>query len=262
MVDGAGRDARRAAGRRAGRSSSSTRACPGEGTRSSSWRPARRPGPPTSRPRCGARVEAMSSSRRRDRSASTCAKLAEGGGIVEERIVGEEIRSPSVQLRVTPLGEVELLSTHDQLLGGPSGQSYLGCRFPADFGYARCDHARGGDDRRSALAREGVLGRFAHRLRRGPRRGRRVDAVRDRAQPAQGRDDPPVPHAAVPHRRPLRPGDRAVPGAERAREAPRRHRPPRVGPAPRARRSTTCSTSSPATGCTSTSPARSASCST
>ena len=60
-------------------------------------------------------------------------KLAERGGIVEELISGVEIRSPSVQLRVTPTGEVELLSTHDQVLGGPSGQSYLGCRFPADF---------------------------------------------------------------------------------------------------------------------------------
>ena len=40
-------------------------------------------------------------------------------------------------------GEVELLSTHDQLLGGPSGQSYLGCRFPADFAYAKRDQRRG-----------------------------------------------------------------------------------------------------------------------
>ena len=79
---------------------------------------------------------------------------------MEERVVGAEIRSPSVQLRVTPLGEVELLSTHDQLLGGPSGQKYLGCRFPADFGYAQAitrEAAKIG----AALAREGVLGRFA-----------------------------------------------------------------------------------------------------
>ena len=64
-----------------------------------------------------------------------------------------------MQLRVTPLGEVELLSTHDQLLGGPSGQSYLGCRFPADFACQgdRADAATIG----RRLAREGVLGRFA-----------------------------------------------------------------------------------------------------
>jgi hypothetical protein len=64
------------------------------------------------------------------------AKLQERGGIVEERIIGEEIRSPSVQLRITPLGKVELLSTHDQLLGGRSGQLYIGCRFPAAPAYA------------------------------------------------------------------------------------------------------------------------------
>jgi PGM1 C-terminal domain len=50
-------------------------------------------------------------------------------------IEGEEKRSPSVQGRITPLGEVEILSTHDQILGGPSGQIYLGCRFPADEAY-------------------------------------------------------------------------------------------------------------------------------
>src|SRR6185295_13908505 len=57
---------------------------------------------------------------------SYVAKLTDRGGIVEERISGREFRSPSAQLRVTPLGKVELLSTHDQLLGGPSGQMYLG----------------------------------------------------------------------------------------------------------------------------------------
>ncbi len=88
------------------------------------------------------------------------AKFAEGGGIVEERIEGDELRSPSVQLRVLPGGEVELLSTHDQLLGGASGQSYLGCRFPAAPEYARVitQHAATIGER---LAREGALGRFA-----------------------------------------------------------------------------------------------------
>src|SRR6266567_3990702 len=87
-------------------------------------------------------------------------KLEERKGIVEERITGEEFRSPSVQLRVTPLGSVELLSTHDQLLGGPSGQSYLGCAFPADSGYASLitrQAAKVG----KRLAKEGVIGRFA-----------------------------------------------------------------------------------------------------
>ena len=58
------------------------------------------------------------------------------GGIVEERITGVSLTSPSVQMRALPDGTVELLSTHDQLLGGASGQAYLGCVFPADPGYA------------------------------------------------------------------------------------------------------------------------------
>jgi hypothetical protein len=87
-------------------------------------------------------------------------KLVERGGVVEERIVGEEFRSPSAQLRISPLGDVERLSTHDQLLGGPTGQLYLGCRFPADVAYAAAimrDAVRVGEH----LAQVGVLGRFA-----------------------------------------------------------------------------------------------------
>jgi hypothetical protein len=87
-------------------------------------------------------------------------KLTDLGGVVEERIMGDEFRSPSAQLRISPLGEVERLSTHDQILGGPSGQLYLGCRFPADASYAgpiMKDAARVG----SRLAEEGVIGRFA-----------------------------------------------------------------------------------------------------
>jgi hypothetical protein len=87
-------------------------------------------------------------------------ELAESGGIVEERIAGDEVRSPSVQMRVTPLGTLEVLSTHDQLLGGPSGQSYLGCRFPADPAYAAAithEAVKVGE----RLAEEGVIGRFA-----------------------------------------------------------------------------------------------------
>ena len=88
------------------------------------------------------------------------ARFALHGGVVEERVMGVELRSPSVQMRVLPDGEVELLSTHDQLLGGPSGQMYLGCTFPADPAYSRqISEPAMAVGRR--LAREGVLGRFA-----------------------------------------------------------------------------------------------------
>jgi hypothetical protein len=87
-------------------------------------------------------------------------RLAEQGGVVEELIVRDDLRSPSAQLRVTPFGEVELLSTHDQLLGGPTGQTYIGCRFPADTAYAPAIAAEAMKIGRR-LAREGVQGRFA-----------------------------------------------------------------------------------------------------
>jgi hypothetical protein len=82
------------------------------------------------------------------------------GGIVEEMVIGDEIRSPSVQLRITPLGQVELLSTHDQVLGGATSQVFLGSRFPADPGYAALISA---DARKvgERLAEHGVIGRFA-----------------------------------------------------------------------------------------------------
>jgi PGM1 C-terminal domain len=62
-------------------------------------------------------------------------RIGELGAIVEAFVEGENKRSPSVQGRITPNGEVEILSTHDQILGGPDGQIYLGCRFPADEAY-------------------------------------------------------------------------------------------------------------------------------
>jgi hypothetical protein len=88
------------------------------------------------------------------------AKFQEGAGIVEERITGAELLSPSVQLRVLPDGSVQLLSTHDQMLGGASGQAYLGCIFPAAPEYARIitQHAETVGKR---LAELGARGRFA-----------------------------------------------------------------------------------------------------
>ncbi len=88
------------------------------------------------------------------------AAMARQGGIVEEMIDGAEKRSPSVQMRISPLGKVEILSTHDQMLGGPSGQSYLGAIFPADPAYSRLitrEAAKVG----ARFVREGIVGRFA-----------------------------------------------------------------------------------------------------
>lgn len=91
---------------------------------------------------------------------SYVAKLQEHGGIVEEMILGDELHSPSAQLRITPLGEVELLSTHDQMLGGPSGQLYLGASFPANPEYGPLIMREAAKVGRR-FAREGIVGRFA-----------------------------------------------------------------------------------------------------
>jgi hypothetical protein len=84
--------------------------------------------------------------------------LAEGGGVVEEMVVGDSLRSPSVQLDVLPGGGVRVLATHDQVLGGSNGQVYLGCRFPADPAYA-ADLATHGAAVGRELAARGCAGR-------------------------------------------------------------------------------------------------------
>lgn len=88
------------------------------------------------------------------------AQLTTEGAIVEAFVTGAEVRSPSVQMRCTPLGAVEVLSTHDQMLGGPSGQSYLGASFPADPAYSVTIVEEALKVGRR-LAAEGVMGRFA-----------------------------------------------------------------------------------------------------
>src|SRR6266545_89923 len=86
------------------------------------------------------------------------AALDAEGGIVEQRIEGEDFRSPSVQLRISPAGQVDIMSTHDQVLGGQNGQTYFGCHFPADLEYAARIAAEGLRVGRR-LAREGAIGR-------------------------------------------------------------------------------------------------------
>ena len=90
---------------------------------------------------------------------SYAAKLATMGGIVECFIEGAVKRSPSVQCRINPLRAVEAISTHDQELGGPSGQVFLGCTFPADDAY-RLNIQRKALRVAALLEGYGVLGRF------------------------------------------------------------------------------------------------------
>ena len=86
-------------------------------------------------------------------------KLGSMQGIVEAFVEGETKTSPSVQCRIEPSGEISIISTHDQVLGGESGQVYLGCTFPANREYQE-DICQMGVKIAQQLRDKGGLGRF------------------------------------------------------------------------------------------------------
>jgi hypothetical protein len=86
-------------------------------------------------------------------------KMRSMGGIVEEFVPGAVKQSPSAQFRISPVGDVEAVSTHDQVLGGANDQIFLGCQFPAHRDYRQDIQARS-EKVAKALLRKGVLGRF------------------------------------------------------------------------------------------------------
>ncbi len=87
------------------------------------------------------------------------ARIPELGAIVEAFVEGEIKRSPSVQGYIRPSGEVEIVSTHDQILGGVHGQVYEGCYFPADADY-RCKLQEFGLKVGEVLAAKGAIERY------------------------------------------------------------------------------------------------------
>ncbi len=87
-------------------------------------------------------------------------KFQEMGGVVEAFLEGDTKASPSVQCRITPLGEVEIISTHDQVLGGESGQQFIGALFPCNENY-RTEITEYTKTIAEELKKKGVLGRFS-----------------------------------------------------------------------------------------------------
>ncbi len=81
-------------------------------------------------------------------------------GIVEAFMEGDETISPSIQCRINPLGEVDIISTHDQVLSGEHGQVFSGAHFPAGESY-RKEIGVLGKKIAEELKKEGVLGRFS-----------------------------------------------------------------------------------------------------
>jgi pheganomycin biosynthesis PGM1-like protein len=96
------------------------------------------------------------------------------GAVVEELVSGRRLSSPSVQVEIPAGSEPVVCTTHEQVLGGPSGQVYYGCRFPAHRAYAAriADYGRAVGE---ALAARGAVGRLS------------VDFVATRSGP--GRED-------------------------------------------------------------------------
>jgi hypothetical protein len=56
-------------------------------------------------------------------------KLLGMGGVAEEFLEGDVKTSPSVQCVISPDKQVQIVSTHDQLLGGEDGQVFIGAVF-------------------------------------------------------------------------------------------------------------------------------------
>lgn len=81
------------------------------------------------------------------------------GAVVEELVTGTETTSPSVQIDIAPGHRVQVVSTHEQILGGPNGQVYEGCRFPADPGY-RNELTTYGEAVGHLLSEQGAMGRL------------------------------------------------------------------------------------------------------
>lgn len=86
-------------------------------------------------------------------------KLKQEGGIVEAFLAGEVVASPSVQCRINPLGEINIVSTHDQVLTGENQQVFAGASFPASAVYAK-ELADISYTIALKLKEAGVLGRF------------------------------------------------------------------------------------------------------
>jgi hypothetical protein len=85
-------------------------------------------------------------------------KLMEG--VVEAFIEADVKASPSVQCRINPLGQIDIISTHDQVLGGENGQVFIGAHFPASPEYSK-EIALIAREIAATLKEEGVLGRFS-----------------------------------------------------------------------------------------------------
>lgn len=87
-------------------------------------------------------------------------KYQEMAGVVEEFLEGIQKESPSVQTRLVPGPQAQIISTHDQIMGGDDGQVFLGCRFPAAPAFHQALH-EGGLKIGSHLVTQGLIERVS-----------------------------------------------------------------------------------------------------
>ena len=158
-------------------------------------------------------------------------KFAKMGGTSRSSSRPRRERSPSAQLRVGPRGDILVISTHDQILGG-QGQVFLGCRFPARrrLPGLRIRRRERGSPASSPRRRQPLRGGLPRVYRDDPRR--RLEAHRPRDQPSHGGHKPPLSGLAVPHRGQPRPRHRALPLPERPRQVLQGDRQPLLGAVP------------------------------
>lgn len=100
-------------------------------------------------------------------------RFQEDGGVVEEYIEGD---SCSVQVRIDLDGKVDVISTHDELTGGPDQQTYVGCRFPASRRVVG-PLAEAGVKLGRWMAEEGLVGRFDADFLATPRGGSSLEKL-------------------------------------------------------------------------------------
>lgn len=87
-------------------------------------------------------------------------RFNDSGGIVEAYAEGDIVFSPSTQILITNQKKGVVASTHEQILGGPDKQVYLGCTFPSKASHRKLI-IKEGEKIANCLAQKGVVGNFA-----------------------------------------------------------------------------------------------------
>ena len=105
-------------------------------------------------------LDALTPASPRETPGSYLARFERVGGVVEELVEGGERHAASVQVRVTPLGQVRLTSTHEEIRGGMHGLVAGGCRFPAREAH-RLGLQEAGMAIGARLAERGFVGRLS-----------------------------------------------------------------------------------------------------